>query len=228
MKNENLKIDVIICSKNRTEKLRRLLERVKKFSFLNNIIVISGDEKTFNLAREYTDKVFDDEGKGLGYAGKLAIEKATTNIVLIMDDDISLPENEEWFPKLIRLFKDEKVAVVTTRLRYTDGKEIFFEASFSNLAFALLRRDIVLTIGNFNPQIRGHGVDRDLYSRILTNKYKIAVDFNLIILHPINKEEWEEHWKIWKQAEKEYSLQQVYETKIEKEDDIVKFSSRDE
>ncbi len=84
-------VSVVICAKNAEATLERCLRSVKD----NNpfeIVVVDGNsaDRTVEIARRYTDKVYSDGGRGLGYARQLGVEKANGKYVIHLDADVVL------------------------------------------------------------------------------------------------------------------------------------------
>lgn len=84
-------LSVIIIAKNEALNIRRCLESV---GFADEIIVLdSGSEdNTVNIAREYTDNVFETDWRGYGVQKQRALEKASGHWVLNLDADESVDE----------------------------------------------------------------------------------------------------------------------------------------
>lgn len=88
-----MEMSVVVCARNAGKTIRECLESVRR-SCPAEIIVIDGNstDDTATVAREYTDKVFSDEGRGIAYARQLGAEKATGGYVCYVDSDVVLPE----------------------------------------------------------------------------------------------------------------------------------------
>lgn len=87
-------VSVVICARNAEKTIRGCLESVARNN-PSEIIVIDGNstDETTRIAREYTDKVYSDEGRGIAYARQLGAEKAVDEYVSYIDSDVILPEN---------------------------------------------------------------------------------------------------------------------------------------
>jgi len=83
---QNTTISAIIITKNESHNIRDCLESVK---WADEIIVFdSGSiDETVEIAREYTDKVFETDWPGFGPQKNRALEKATSDWVLSIDAD---------------------------------------------------------------------------------------------------------------------------------------------
>ena len=111
-------IDVIICTKNSVKTLQGVLERVFEYVPISNLIIVDGGstDGTLSIADKYTDKIYFDGGKPLGFSRALGLELAKTEIVAFVDSDTYIPPN--WFESLIGHFSDPKTAVATGGLIY--------------------------------------------------------------------------------------------------------------
>src|SRR5262245_43688709 len=88
-------LSVIIITKNEAQKIRQCLEGVK---FAQEIIVVdSGStDKTVAIAKEYTDRVYEQSWQGFGAQKNLALDLANGEWVLSVDaDEIVTPELAE-------------------------------------------------------------------------------------------------------------------------------------
>ena len=201
-----MSIDVVVCAKNRAKMLDSLLPQVTHEIPLRNLIVIYGtsQDQTKETALQYTNKVFWDEDKGLGAARNLGIEKASSEIVAMIDTDIFLPK--KWHERLIRHFKNPEVAAAMGTCIYGYGclpLQRFWEHNSAHWQEQwgchniLLRRSSILEIGNFNKDARGAGEDYDLYKRLLNAGFKWIWDKKVVVYHPMNLLEYMQHSVWW-------------------------------
>lgn len=89
-----LPISVIVLTKNSEATIQRCIESVRH----NNpceIIVVDGysTDKTMDIAKRYTSRIYFDERKGLCYARQLGAEVATGEYVAYVDSDVILSSN---------------------------------------------------------------------------------------------------------------------------------------
>ena len=87
------KLSVIIVTRNEEHNLRECLNTVK---LADEIILVdqSSQDKTLELAKEFTDKIFVVEPKGYCEPDRItALEKASFNWVLCIDADERIPQN---------------------------------------------------------------------------------------------------------------------------------------
>lgn len=89
----NLPISVIIIARNAEKTIEDCLKSVQR----NNpteIIVVDGNstDRTVDIARRYTEKVYSDEGRGESYARQLGAEQATQEYIAYVDSDVILTD----------------------------------------------------------------------------------------------------------------------------------------
>ena len=117
-------VDVVVCAKNCANLLDRVLRQITKEVPFKNLIVVyaSSTDGTEKVAKRYTDKVFWDGDKGLGFARNLGMRKATSEIVAMIDSDVILTKG--WYERLIKHFKeDPKVAAAVGSNIFCHGYE---------------------------------------------------------------------------------------------------------
>jgi glycosyltransferase involved in cell wall biosynthesis len=201
-----MNVDVVVCVKNRAESLDRILQQIVREIPFKNLIIIYGSskDKTKEVAERYTNQVFWDGDKGLGAARKLGMEKATSEIVAMIDSDVILTKG--WYGRLIKYFEDPKVAAVMGTCIYGYGckpLELYHEYMRLNIREdwgchnTLFRRDAVLEVGNFDETIQGAGEDFDLYLRLLNAGYTWVWAKEVVVYHPMNMLEYLHHLHWW-------------------------------
>ncbi|MEM2589284.1 MAG: glycosyltransferase family 2 protein [Candidatus Bathyarchaeia archaeon] len=204
-----MNVDVVVCVKDRAKSLDRLLQQIVREIPYKNLIVIYGSSKdeTKEVAEKYTNQVFWDGDKGLGAARKLGMEKATSEIVAMIDSDVILTKG--WYERLIKYFEDPKVAAVMGTCIYGYGckpLELYHEYLRLNSQEdwgchnTLFRRSAVLEVGNFDETIQGAGEDRDLYIRLLNAGYKWIWAKEVVVYHPMSMLEYLRHVRWWAQS----------------------------
>lgn len=94
-------VSVVICTKNESANIVRVIEEVRKASFNYNIIVVddSDDDRTKVLALANGARVVEGQRKGLGQAIIDGIKASLGNIVVVMDADLSHPPSK--IPELV-------------------------------------------------------------------------------------------------------------------------------
>jgi glycosyltransferase involved in cell wall biosynthesis len=199
-------IDVIICTKNSGKTLKPVLERVFQNIPVSYLIIIDGGstDDTLRIADKYTDKIYFDGGKPLGFARALGLELAETEIVAFIDSDVSIPSN--WYKKLIGYFSDPKTTVATGALIYGSNvkplrKLCEFKYLHKNginwgLNSALLRRKTIIKIGNVRRDLYS-SEDIELYERLKRKGLKWICDNSVISIHSSSIRDYLTHIKWW-------------------------------
>ena len=85
---------VIVPEHNSAEFMRRGLDSIRMQTFKDYELIVvcdSCEDRTAEIAREYTDKVFEIQAKRCGFARNKGLDEATGEWILFMDDD-------DWFP----------------------------------------------------------------------------------------------------------------------------------
>lgn len=84
-------VSVAIITRNEERKILEALESVRDFE---EIVVVDSfsDDKTVEICRKYTDRVFQAEWKGFSEQKSLAISKTTLDWVLVIDADERVTE----------------------------------------------------------------------------------------------------------------------------------------
>jgi len=79
------------------------------------IIIDSGHDKTFKLAKSISDKTLRFNERGVSKARNYGASKATGEILLFMDADVTVPSH--LFEKVAQTFKDEATVAAISRVR---------------------------------------------------------------------------------------------------------------
>lgn len=92
------------------------LKSVKRGVNINRILVIDSDstDDTLDIARGYGAEIINDEGRGLGYARKLATLLCETEWICFVDSDVELPE--EWHNKMTQYITPDVGAISSIAL----------------------------------------------------------------------------------------------------------------
>ncbi|MEM3552954.1 MAG: glycosyltransferase [Candidatus Bathyarchaeia archaeon] len=207
----NMKIDVIVCTKNSEKTLKNCLQLIRKFIQINRLIIIDGVE----IAKKFNAEIYYDGGVSLGLARNLGLNLAETEIVAFIDSDAYI--TKEWFPKLIKYFDDPKVALVSNLTIYGCNvapikrlyEYMYLKKRMNFIGFisTLVRRKTVIEMGGIKdlPSCE----DQELFERVIKNGYKWISDNTVITYHPqglINHlkhyywwgKGYRRKWKIWR------------------------------
>jgi glycosyltransferase involved in cell wall biosynthesis len=139
-------VSVLICCKDSQEFIEDCLISIIKQNPLE-IIVIDGESKddTVVIAKKYTDLVFSDERRGLGYARKLGVSKCSGDfIVIVSPDDIistSFLKNS-----VLEINKDDKIAALLAPKKM-DNIKTFWDFG-QNAIYQLTQKFPIRVVGN--------------------------------------------------------------------------------
>ena len=81
---------IIVPEHNSAKFMRKGLDSIKEQTFTDYELIIICDactDNTVEIAREYTDKVYETNAKSAGVARNVGLENATGQWILFMDDD---------------------------------------------------------------------------------------------------------------------------------------------
>ena len=90
---DKMKISVVVATRNEEGNIKDCLESVR---WADEIVIVddASKDKTIELCKEYTDKIFVNDSKGSFHKNKnLGIEKASGGWILSLDADERIPEN---------------------------------------------------------------------------------------------------------------------------------------
>jgi len=184
-------ISVVVCAKNTAATIDACLKAVLNNQPLEIIVIIDGNstDATLQIARKYTDMIYSNEGKGLGYARQIGAEKARGDLLAYVDADTRLPHPDVLAMMLRELKESGWVAIHAQLVDPRDNKTYWQEAEdfhFRNqfnkagerqkirTAVCLIRRDIILNY-NFDPFFEGTGEDADFYYRVRKDGHRFGV-----------------------------------------------------
>jgi len=196
-------IDVIVCTKGtRQESLLHVLKQIKREIPVNSLYIIYRDmtQELKEKCQAFTKVTYliHDNYNGLGYARKLGVDLASTEIIAFIDDDVVLPSN--WFNDLYSNFSDPRIVTVMGVCIYVAPGTFPSYSDNWGCNNLLLKRDIAQKLGNFNASLNC-AEDYELYLRILENNLIWKVDKNVFVLHPCkSKEDLSLRMKEWSKA----------------------------
>ncbi|MCS7123396.1 MAG: glycosyltransferase, partial [Candidatus Aenigmarchaeota archaeon] len=148
------------------------------------IVVDDGSEdRTYEIAKKYTKKVFKIEHSGKARACNFGIEKAKGEFILILDSDTTI--EKDFFEKTLSYFEDKKVAAVTPMVKSRKEKKLSILETFQNIEFCF---QSVIKLG-FSTLKRGclsiYGVATIYRANVLKsikfNENSIVEDFDMAI-----------------------------------------------
>jgi len=200
-----VKVDVVICTKNSERTLEKCLTLVKRFIPVNRLIIIDGGsiDNTIEIAKKFGAEIYYDGGVSLGLARNLGLKLAETEIVAFIDSDAYICK--EWFPKLIKYFEDPKVALASNLTIYGYGTpplQRLYEymylkqrEKFIGFISTLAKRNVIIELGGIKdlPSCEDH----ELLERVTKNGYKWISTNEVITYHPQGLLERLRHFYWW-------------------------------
>ncbi len=139
-------LSALVCVKNSAETLGKCLQSLLDNN-ISEIIVIDGDstDESWKIAEKFTNRVYSDSGKGLGFARKLGVSKVNSEFLIILGPDDLLSKNalEE---SIVRITQDEKIAGILAHKRLEICRN-FWERGQDGL-YELFSAQPVRVIGN--------------------------------------------------------------------------------
>jgi glycosyltransferase involved in cell wall biosynthesis len=180
---EVLPISVIIPVKNMEGTIEECVISVQR----NNpaeIIVVDGNstDRTVEIARKYTQKIYCDGGKGYSYALQLGAEQATQEYIAYVDADIVLPPGT--LATMLAELKADGYANIQAKLRAANLSTYWGQATDwwllcstsrkgqGGLSAGLLRRDTILNV-KFD-KFSGYSEDYNFLKKLKVGGYKLG------------------------------------------------------
>ncbi len=139
----NMKVSIVIPTLNEEKYLGKCIESIKKQKLpedieLEIVVVDSGsNDRTLEIARKYTNKVFSSHGGGIGENRQLGSEQATGEILISTDADCIYPE--DWLAKGLKYFRDPDIICVSGPTIPIPEEAVFLDKLFYFVANCILK-----------------------------------------------------------------------------------------
>jgi len=179
-----LPISAIIVVKNGEKTLADCLKSVQSNN-VAEIIIIDGKstDATLTIARQFTDRIYSDDGKGVSFAHQLGLENAIQPFVAFIDADILLPNGT--LAAMLGELKARGLANIQALLiplkpstyweRADERHNIIRQShNIGGLSACVLDKEIAMKLG-FDPAIRIAGDDIDFLYRLKKAGYKAGI-----------------------------------------------------
>lgn len=167
-------ISVIIPTLEEENYIGKTLARLAKFIPEIEIIVVDGGsrDKTIEIAKRYTDKVFRINEKGISKAKNIGAKYAQGDILVFIDADVFV--SDDFLPKVVKIFQNPDIMAATCKIMPAQPKLLeFIYFSLLNLVirfsikaipktkfkfgsrgeFFTVRKKEFLKLGGFNEKI---------------------------------------------------------------------------
>jgi GT2 family glycosyltransferase len=106
---------IVICTRNRTDDLRRCLDALMRLRANGGEIIVvdnaPSDDRTAQLVARYPARYVREDRVGLNWARSRGARMATGEIVIFTDDDVVV--DPDWIPAILEPFSHPRVAAVT-------------------------------------------------------------------------------------------------------------------
>ncbi len=193
---ENLPVSVIVITRNSESTLEECLTAVQ----MNNpaeIIVVDGNstDRTLEIAGNYTERIYSDEGRGKSYARQLGAEQAKQEYIAYVDSDVTLMEGA--LATMLTEFQGSDYITIHARSVPNIKCTTYWEwasrqhsrmgnarggTGHIGMLASLFRRETILKYG-FELSCRGRMDDVDLDYRMRKDGHKFGVSSALEYHH---------------------------------------------
>jgi glycosyltransferase involved in cell wall biosynthesis len=185
---DRLPVSVVVIARNAEKTMRESLYSIKQ-SNPAEIVVVDGNshDRTVEIARGYTDRIYSDEGRGMGYASQLGTERATQEYVAYIDSDVVIEEGA--LATMLNEFRSSDVVAISA-LQFPEKKDLNYwewaadergkyskarrrEAYLGMLA-CLFRRETILKYGFDTTERYLHDIDLEMRLRKDGHRFGIS------------------------------------------------------
>jgi len=130
-------VSVAVITKNEERNIKNALESVKDFE---EIVIVDSfsEDRTVNLCKEYTDKIFQCEWQGFAKQKQLAIDKTTLQWVLVLDADERVTEALK--KEIMEKIKENKDGYFIPRKNFFLGRWIKHSGWWPDYTLRLFKR----------------------------------------------------------------------------------------
>lgn len=182
-------LSVVVCVRNSAKLLERSLPAIVREIPGAELIIVDGNstDGSRDVARKYTGAVISDEGKGLAFARRLGIRRATRPFVAFVGPD-NIVTRGLLYSMQRALEADPQLAAVAPQTEVVEARTYWERATKYIFKYLINRpgsvdvvgtpcmykREIVMRI-EYDPRIRAAGDDTDLALRLTKSGYTLAI-----------------------------------------------------
>jgi len=180
----NLPVSIIIVARNAEKTIDDCLKSVQR-NYPAEVVLVDGNstDRTVEIAREYTERIYSDEGRGLNYARQLGAEQATQEYIAYVDSDVILTDgalammlaefrDSGYISMLAQEVTDAEYSSYWQRAQYQQNQLRRIEGRLGTAA-SLFRKETILKYG-FDLSERDLD-DADLELRLKAEGYKFGI-----------------------------------------------------
>lgn len=148
MQTKTPKLSVIIPTYQEEKYIAKTLSRLVNLEPSIEIVVIDGgsQDNTVNIAKQFTDTVYQIQERGISRAKNHGAKQASGNILLFLDSDVYPPAN--FVEKVLETFNNPTVVGATCNIMPTQSR-------LSEFAFFLFYNFLIQLCTKFKPHSRG-------------------------------------------------------------------------
>lgn len=176
-----LKFSAVIVTRNRCKEACQALDSIiKQINIAECIVVVdaSEDETASVIEEKYSEVtlIVNDERKGVSFSRNLAIEKASNEYILQIDDDAVLTTPNIAID-IMKQFTDKRFAAIAIPfINIKQSKKLFHKSPDYSKTFVaytyvgtavMLKRSIFLKLGGYSLELEHWGEERDYTLRLL-------------------------------------------------------------
>jgi len=131
-------VSVAIITKNEERNIKKALESVKDFE---EIVIVDAfsEDKTLDICRKYTDKIFQYEWQGFAKQKQLAIDKTTLSWVFVLDADERVTEPLK--KEIMKKIKEDKDGYFIPRKNFFLGRWIKHSGWWPDYTLRLFKKE---------------------------------------------------------------------------------------
>jgi len=155
------KISAVIPTYMEEQYIATLLSTLAKIDPPIEIIVVdsASQDKTVEIARCFTEKVYQIRQRGISRAKNYGAKKANGDILVFIDADVQL--NTDFVTKVLKTFNEMRVVGATCNV-------MPLKATFNEIAFCRFYNFLIRIVNRFKPHSQGKffAVRREFFSRV--------------------------------------------------------------
>jgi len=119
-------ISIIIPTLEEENYIGKTLARLAKFIPEIEIIIVDGSskDKTIEIAKRYTDKVFRINERGISKAKNIGAKHAQGDILVFIDADVFV--SDDFLPRVVKIFQNPDIVAATCKIMPAQPKLLEF------------------------------------------------------------------------------------------------------
>jgi GT2 family glycosyltransferase len=190
-------VDVVICTKNRSEKLVSAVIQARSLFPINQVIIVeSSPNPDMELLENLNVKTVFTPDVLLGYSRQEGLLAANTEDVVFLDDDIIV--EPQWYQKMDRaLQKNQKAFAASSKVIFGYGCDktlmklhtCSLRGEGASIGVAIIHRKLAIDLGGFNRKVH-RGEDTEFELRAGAKGYKWIRVSSALAYHPLTFKEY--------------------------------------